>query len=80
MLKFNYGFATRHENVVRVLKTNNYVLGLLFCDLFEDENLAFNGTEWSSFYYFKEICDASQGTYSRAELDQAMDERVKEST
>lgn len=55
LLKFNYGFATRHENIVRVLKTNNYVLGMLFTDWFEDERLTFNGTEWSSYYYYNEI-------------------------
>ena len=37
LLKFNYGFVTRHENIVRVLKTNNYVLGMLFTDWFEDD-------------------------------------------
>ena len=52
LLKFHYGFETRHENIVRVLKTNNYVLGFLFIDWFEDPRLSFNGTEWSSFYYF----------------------------
>ena len=52
LLKFHYGFGTRHENIVRVLKTDNYVLGFLFIDWFEDPRLSFNGTEWSSFYYF----------------------------
>ena len=63
-----------------MLKTGNYVLGMLFTDWFEDENLSFNGTEWSSFYYYKDICAQSEGDYSRKELDLANDERIIDST
>lgn len=63
-----------------MLKTQNYVLGMLFTDWFEDESLNFNGTEWSSFYYYKDICAVSQGNYSREELNRAIDEQVIDST
>ena len=66
-MKFYYGFESMHENVVRVLRTNNYVLGLLFIDWFEDPRLSFNGTEWSSFYYYTKICEVSDGTYANQE-------------
>ena len=74
LLKFNYGFGTRHENIVRVLKSDNYILGFLFTDAFEDDRLSFNGTEWSAFYYYNEIIRVSQGGYSREEYDQKQDE------
>ena len=80
LLKFNYGFGTRHENVCRVLKTDNYVLGFLFSDWFEDPRLNFNGTEWSSFYYYNEICKVSEGGYSREEYDRAVDEKIMDLT
>ena len=80
LLKFNYGFGTRHENIVRVLKTNNYVLGMLFTDWFEDPRLNFNGTEWSSFYYYNEIIKVSEGGYSREEFDKKCDELTINST
>ena len=75
MLKFNYGFATWQENIARVLKTNNFVLGLLFIDWFEDPRLRFNGTEWSSFYYYSKICEVSDGAYATQEYKDAMHER-----
>jgi len=59
LLKFNYGFGSTRENIARVLKTNNVVLGMLFTDWFEDPLLSFNGTEWSSFYYYKQLSEAS---------------------
>ena len=75
-LKFNYGFLTRHENIVRLLKTDNYVLGLLFADWFEDPRLNFNGTEWSSFFYFNTIIQQSEGFYKKEEYEKAQDQRV----
>ena len=69
LVKFNFGFATRDENIVRVLKTTNYVVGFWFTDWGEDPLLAYNGTEWTTFWYFNQICDFSQGGYSRKELD-----------
>ena len=75
LLKFNYSFRTRHENIVRVLKTNNYVLGLLFIDWFEDPRLSWNGTEWSSFYYFNKIIEVSDGAYASQEYESAVKEK-----
>lgn len=80
LLKFNYGFKTRHENICRVLKTDNYVLGFLFTDWFEDPRLDFNGTEWSSFFYYNEICQASEGSYSREEYDMNLHEQYIDGT
>ena len=80
LLKFNYGFKTRHENVCRVLKTDNYILGFLFTDWFEDPRLDFNGTEWSSFFYYNEICQASEGSYSREEYDRNLHEQYIDGT
>ena len=74
LLKFNYGFSSRHENIVRVLKTDNYILGFLFTDWFEDERLNFNGSEWTSFYYYHEICKVSGGAYQKEEYVQNLDE------
>ena len=74
LLKFNYGFGSRHENIVRVLKTNNYVLGMLFTDWFEDPRLNFNGTEWSSFYYYNQILRLGEGAYSEKEFNSVKDE------
>ena len=72
LLKFNYSFGSKHENIVRVLKTNNYVLGLLFIDWFEDPRLDWNGTEWSSFYYFNKIIEVSAGAYASKEYQTAV--------
>lgn len=80
LLKFNYGFGTRHENICRVLKTDNYVLGFLFVDWFEDERLNFNGTEWSSFYYYDQICQVSGGGYSREEYERNLSEHYIDET
>ena len=77
LLKFNYGFGTRHENIVRVLKTNNYFLGFFFTSWFEDARLSFNGTEWTSFYYYNEILRVGKGAYSRDEYDHARQETLK---
>ena len=50
LLKFNYSFGSKHENIVRVLKTNNYVLGLLFIDWFAlKDDLLHNLSELTSF-------------------------------
>jgi len=57
MMKFNYGFATKNESYTRVLKTDNYWLGMLFTDWFEDPKLRqFNGTEWTTLYYWTLMC------------------------
>ena len=65
---------------MRVLKTSNYVLGMLFTDWFEDERLNFNGTEWGSFYYYRSICDASDGAYSCEEFDRRCDDQIRDET
>ena len=75
MMKFHYGFNTKFENITRVLKTNNYVLGMLFIDWFEDPRLNFNGTEWSSFYYYSKICEVSNGEYASQEYKEALHEQ-----
>ena len=55
IVKFHYGFSTSYENVCRILKTRNFVLGILFISLFEDKSLEVNGSEWTSYYFQKEI-------------------------
>ena len=44
IVKFHYGFGSRWENVCRVLKTNNILLGFIFISWFEDPVLNYNGT------------------------------------
>ena len=38
-MKFHYGFATKNESYTRMLKTKNFILGMLFTDWFEDPKL-----------------------------------------
>ena len=52
LMKFYYGFATKIESYWRVLKTKDYFMGVLFTDWGEDERLTFNGTEWTTLYYY----------------------------
>ena len=43
------------ENIWRVAKTKNLVAALLFLTWGEDSELQFNGTEWTSYYYFRQL-------------------------
>jgi hypothetical protein len=52
LMKFNYAFSSWLENLVRVFRSANPVNIFLFSDWGEDPELCFNGTEWTSFYYF----------------------------
>lgn len=68
LLKFNYGFQSRLENTIRVLKTDNPFVGLWCSDWGEDPNLQYNGTEWTSFYYFEKIKEINKD-YDTTEFD-----------
>ena len=51
MMKFHYGFATKYENIVRTLRTTNFVAGCLFLKWGENASFDFNGSEWTTFWY-----------------------------
>lgn len=51
-MKFNYAFNSWLENLVWVFQTANPLSIFLFADWGEDHRLRFNGTEWTTFYYF----------------------------
>jgi hypothetical protein len=52
LMKFYYGFATKFEAYWRVMKTNDYLVGILFSDYGEDPRINFNGTEWTTLFYY----------------------------
>ena len=67
MMKFHYGFATKNESFTRILKTKNILLGMLFTDWFEDPKLQkFNGTEWTTLYYWTLLCEVNPDRYKLA--------------
>jgi len=57
LMKFNYAFQTWIENLVRVFKSANPLYVFLFTDWGEDPDISFNGTEWTTFYYFGVLQD-----------------------
>jgi hypothetical protein len=67
IVKFHYGFSSRWENLCRVLKTKNFILGLIFIEWFEDLSLDFNGSEWTSYYFSRQI---SNGGLTPSEKEQ----------
>ena len=52
LIKFNYAFQSALENLVRLFKSANPLNVFLFTDWGEDPKIIFNGTEWTTFYYF----------------------------
>jgi hypothetical protein len=54
-MKFYYGFVTKFESYAVLFRTNNYLLGMLFADWFEDPKLKLNGSEWTTLYYLPQF-------------------------
>ena len=69
LMKFNYAFTTWLENLVWVFQTANPLSALLFSDWGEDSRLRFNGTEWTTFYYFGVLQDINSDYLQEAPTD-----------
>mmetsp|Transcript_42474 Transcript_42474/g.40721 ORF Transcript_42474/g.40721 Transcript_42474/m.40721 type:complete len:140 (+) Transcript_42474:806-1225(+) len=52
---FKYDFEDPIINYAKVFKTKSYILGFLFADLADDKDLRFNGTEWTTIYFFQQL-------------------------
>ena len=69
MMKFYYGFASKFEAYWRVMKTKDYFMGICFSDMGEDPRLNFNGTEWTTLYYYTMLEKVSPEKYKAETVD-----------
>jgi hypothetical protein len=52
---FRYDFEESRLNFARIFGTKSYVLGMIFTEYFIDKRVKFNGTEWTTIFFFDEL-------------------------